>query len=198
MPVTIGARRESDFTDPLGMLSDCHRRIERFLGVLERLASSRTGGSLSETERSALSTSLQYFREAAPKHTADEEESLFPRLRQAGGSEAGALLERIAALESDHEYAVQAHAEVDMLGSKWLTCDSLSPEDASRLDSLLRELSALYARHIAIEDGEVFPAAGRLISAQDRIEVGNEMAARRGVSVSGSFARAALNDSGTK
>lgn len=34
MPVTIGAKRESDFTDPLGMLSDCHRRVERFLQAL--------------------------------------------------------------------------------------------------------------------------------------------------------------------
>jgi hypothetical protein len=33
MPIVIGAKRESDFTDPIGMLSDCHRRIEMFLNV---------------------------------------------------------------------------------------------------------------------------------------------------------------------
>ena len=38
MPITIGAKRESDFTDPVGMLGDCHRRIERFLNVQVTLA----------------------------------------------------------------------------------------------------------------------------------------------------------------
>jgi len=38
MPIVIGAKRESDFTDPIGMLSDCHRRIEMFLNVLVRVA----------------------------------------------------------------------------------------------------------------------------------------------------------------
>ena len=78
MPIRIGARKESDFTDPIGMLGDCHRRIERFLSVLVKLASDRPGVALDEREGDALSASLRYFREAAPKHTADEEESLFP------------------------------------------------------------------------------------------------------------------------
>ncbi len=38
MPVQIGARSHS-FSDPTGLLSDCHRRIEMFLGTLERIAS---------------------------------------------------------------------------------------------------------------------------------------------------------------
>ena len=37
---------------------------------------------MTEETRVALESALRYFREAAPKHTADEEESLFPRLRQ--------------------------------------------------------------------------------------------------------------------
>ena len=38
MPIVIGEKRESDFTDPIGMLGDCHRRIVRFLHVLTALA----------------------------------------------------------------------------------------------------------------------------------------------------------------
>ena len=38
MPIVIGAKRESNFTDPIGMLGDCHRRIEMFLNVLVRVA----------------------------------------------------------------------------------------------------------------------------------------------------------------
>jgi hypothetical protein len=39
---------------------------------------------LNEEQRGAFEAALRYFREAAPKHTADEEESLFPRLRRIG------------------------------------------------------------------------------------------------------------------
>ena len=80
MPVQIGAQSHS-FSDPTGLLSDCHRRIEMFLGTLERVASV-IDRPLTEETRPALESALRYFREAAPKHTADEEESLFPRLRQ--------------------------------------------------------------------------------------------------------------------
>src|SRR6202051_4820731 len=81
MPIVIGAKRESDFTDPIGMLGDCHRRIEMFLNMLVRVAEQAHGEALNEEQRGALETALRYFREAAPKHTADEEERLFPRLR---------------------------------------------------------------------------------------------------------------------
>jgi hypothetical protein len=37
MPVQIGAKTQN-FTDPTGLLSDCHRRIEMFLGTLETVA----------------------------------------------------------------------------------------------------------------------------------------------------------------
>ena len=77
MPTVIGAKRESDFEDPIGMLGDCHRRIERFLNALFTIATDAKGGPLTNEQQATLTTSLRYFREAAPKHTADEEESLF-------------------------------------------------------------------------------------------------------------------------
>jgi Hemerythrin HHE cation binding domain len=75
MPVQIGATAHN-FSDPTGLLSDCHRRIEMFLRSLQTVASG--GPKLDEERRRALDLALRYFREAAPKHTADEEESLFP------------------------------------------------------------------------------------------------------------------------
>ena len=78
MPVQIGSKAHN-FGDPTGLLSDCHRRIEMFMQVLERVAQT-IDSSPEEEVRQSLETALRYFREAAPKHTADEEESLFPRL----------------------------------------------------------------------------------------------------------------------
>jgi len=183
MPVVIGSKRESDFTDPIGMLSDCHRRIERFLRVLLTIATEQHGGTLTEEQKVSLETALNYFRNAAPKHTADEEESLFPRLRRLESPELQSTLVRIDALEHDHERADKGHQEVDRLGREWLSRGRLDGEDARRMTTLLTELSELYERHIALEDREVFPCANRLLSPEDRTAVGAEMAERRGARV---------------
>lgn len=180
MPIVIGAKRGSDFTDPVGMLGDCHRRIVRFLQVLVSLATQENGGALSDQQRTLLATSLRYFREAAPKHTADEEESLFPRLRRLDVPGIEAVLSRIDSLEQDHECAERSHAEVDRLGQLWLTNGRLSPEDASQLSTLLNQLAALYRHHIGTEDTEVFPFAANVLSPACRQAIGAEMAARRG------------------
>lgn len=100
MPVQIGAQAHN-FSDPTGLLSDCHRRIEMFLRVLEGVASVIDRPMTEETP-AALESALRYFREAGPKHTADEEESLFPRLRQMRLPEAETAIERLAPLEHDH------------------------------------------------------------------------------------------------
>ena len=183
MPVAIGAKRESDFTDPIGMLGDCHRRLERFLNVLVTLAAQEKGGPLTAERRTNLATSLHYFREAAPKHTSDEEESLFPRLRRVDPAGSEAILMRIEALEQDHECAGKAHDEVDRLGQLWLASGHLSPAEAYRLSAVLDQLARLYRGHIAIEDTEVFPFAAKALPASERGSLGAEMAARRGMAV---------------
>ena len=172
MPIVIGAKRESDFTDPIGMLGDCHRRIEMFLNVLVRVAEQAQGETLNEEQRGALETAIRYFREAAPKHTADEEESLFPRLRRIESADVRALMARIESLEEEHVCADRSHGEVDSLGRLWLKDGTLPADQAARLLTLLLQLRDLYRHHIATEDNEVFPAAAaaliRLRPSSDR------------------------------
>jgi len=181
MPVVIGGKPESTFADPIGLLGDCHRRIENFLSVLVKVAAEAQGRQMSDNQSAAWKTALRYFREAAPKHTADEEESLFPRLRCVALPEARALLARMDALQEDHIRAGQAHNEVDRLGLLWIEKGNLSPEQSACLSAVLGQLSELYRNHIAIEDGEVFPLAAALISAAEREAIGSEMAMRRGL-----------------
>ena len=66
MPIVIGAKRESDFADPIGMLGDCHRRIERFLNALLTVATGAKGGPLTNEQQAALATSLHYFLRRLP------------------------------------------------------------------------------------------------------------------------------------
>jgi hemerythrin-like domain-containing protein len=179
MPIVIGAKRESDFTDPIGMLGDCHRRIEMFLKVLVRVAEQAQGEALNEEQRGAVETALRYFREAAPKHTADEEESLFPRLRRIESADMRALMARIESLEKEHVCADRSHGEVDSLGRLRLKNGMLLADQASRFRTLVLQLRDLYRHRIATEDSEVFPAAAAALSASDRQAIGGEMASRR-------------------
>ncbi|MBS1807361.1 MAG: hemerythrin domain-containing protein [Acidobacteria bacterium] len=181
MAITIGRKLESDYVNPLGMLSDCHRRIEKFLNLLLTVTKQMQGQQLNDEYRTAFATALRYFREGAPKHTRDEEDSLFPRLHQAADAQAQQVLSRLEELQQDHTVAETGHRTVEALGSRWLTDGSLTGEDAQALTEVLELLHTLYQRHIVIEDTEVFPLAGRSLKQEDIQALAHEMAARRGL-----------------
>ena len=179
MPLQIGQRPDHGFTEPLGLLSDCHRRIEHFLRVLLAIDREGAGGPLAAGPRAELEAALTYFATAAPKHTADEEQSLFPRLRAASDPETIQALELLDPLERDHNAADRHHAAVDVLGRRWLAKGGLHPVEVGALRAHLAALQGIYKEHIGIEDRELFPAAARILSSGQLLEVGLEMAARR-------------------
>jgi iron-sulfur cluster repair protein YtfE (RIC family) len=176
MPVQIGGSVH-DFSDPTGFLSDCHRRIEMFLGALETVAKG-IDAPLTAENRRGLEAALRYFRESAPKHNADEEESLFPRMRRIRDSEVQSAVAKIGKLEKEHRWAAPLHAEVERLGTIYLSGKSLSPEEVEGFRRAVSELAAMYREHIRVEEDVVFPAA-RMLSRDEQAAVGEEMAARR-------------------
>lgn len=176
----LGRKPDHGFDEPLGLLSDCHRRIEAFLGILDKVARQFQGGALTPDAVTAVQTAKRYFVYAAPKHTADEEESLFPRMKAAAAAK-GERCEPIDRLEADHDLADAWHASVDGLLGAWLEKGSLSPEESGELLALIESLQKLYRAHIRVEDHEVFPLAAELLSTDELAVVGREMKARRGV-----------------
>jgi hemerythrin-like domain-containing protein len=181
MPVTIGAKPSPDFSNPIELLIDCHRRIERFLAVLMKVAAQVKGGTMTKEQSSEWEQALDYFRNAAPRHTADEEESLFPRLRRMNQPQVESALAEMQKLEADHEQAAEWHEIVDQLGRKWLSEAMLVPDDAERLNQALANLSQLYSRHIAVEDESLFPVATAVLASTEKANIGTEMAQRRGL-----------------
>lgn len=178
----IGEQRPmASFREPLALLSDCHRRVERFLEVIAIVATEGRGGALTEEYRSSLQTALGYFEKAAPLHTQDEEASLFPRMRASESPEVIAALAKLDGLEADHQSAQPLHAEIDILGHRWLDEGSLEPEDTGRLVEAITRLRSMYESHIALEDEFVFPLAGRTLDEETLLSVGREMADRRGI-----------------
>lgn len=179
MPVQIGSVAHS-FSDPVGLLMDCHRRVEMFIRALDHVAQS-CDQPLSDENRRSLDLSLRYFREAAPKHTADEEESLFPRLRKIADKQLRTALARLDELESDHRWAEPLHASTEELGNKYLDNGYLSAEEAQSFRSATQQLEQMYRRHIEVEDREVFPIANRVLSADLKKAIADEMQNRRGL-----------------
>jgi len=181
MPIQIGDKGQSGFDEPLGLLSDCHRRIERFLEALARVANDAGGRPLNADQVQAVEAALAYFREAAPRHTADEEESLFPRLREAANGQVESALAELARLEADHRETCVRHQEVEALFGRWREASGLANVEFARLVAGIHTLKHTYARHIAAEDHEVLPLAARLLSPAELAAIGREMADRRGI-----------------
>jgi hemerythrin-like domain-containing protein len=161
------------YDDPLGMLSACHGRIERQLATLARLQRHLPEHGCDTDARAAARGILRYFDTAAPNHHADEEASVFPRLRAALPGRADTL---IAELEREHRTlaANWRHLRPLLAAIAAGARANLSPKQVA----LVR---AAYAAHIAKEEDELIPLAARAFNAAMLTAIGREMAARRGV-----------------
>lgn len=179
MPIDLGTQGQPDFTQPIALMMDCHRRIEKFLAVLQRVVDRYADAPLDDEGHEALSTTLNYFASAAPRHTEDEEISLFPRMRQLADPQAQQAMARIDRLEADHREAERAHDQLDALGRAWLKQGRLDPAVFERFGQVTRSLTAAYQQHIPIEDEDVFVLASRLLDPAELLAIGREMKQRR-------------------
>ncbi len=158
---------------PLEHLVACHRRIEERLDMLER-----AGGHLENEPADALEAidaCLRFFDSNGVLHTADEERSLFPRLRPRLTAEELALL---GELEQQHREADALYADL-----KAVVADlRKSPRDRGPIEryrSLAARLTELYRAHISFEDRELIRIAKRDLTRGDLEAISKEMRRRR-------------------
>jgi hemerythrin-like domain-containing protein len=170
MAIQIGAKPDSGFDDPIGMLMDCHRRIESFLGILCVVVGRAQGRSLTDEERDAVQAALKYFRTGGQRHTLDEEESLFPRLRKSVADS----FKDIDRLENDHHEANKLHESVDRLYSTWVESGVLGSNDTMQLLSETERLKQLYSDHIQVEETIVFARATQVLDSHAISAIGTE------------------------
>jgi len=175
MAIQIGAKPDSGFDDPIGMLTDCHRRIESFLRILHAVVERAPGRSLTGEERDAVQAALQYFRTGGKRHTADEEESLFPRLRKSAADS----FKDIDRLESDHREANDLHGSVERLYSTWIESGGISSDDTMQLLPETARLKQLYSDHILVEETIVFARALQVLDSHAIAAIGTEFRFRR-------------------
>ena len=175
MPVSVGQGPQPDFDHPIELMMDCHRRIEKFLDVLDRVA---VKNELDSERRRALRTALNYFQSAGPRHNHDEEGDLFPALSAFGGA-AARLVEKMDQLAAEHRLAEQMHKRLNQLGRKWLKSRRISAADMAEFRLLVERLMNFYAAHIATEENDVFPMAAAVLSSETLRQIGRNMRARR-------------------
>jgi hemerythrin-like domain-containing protein len=158
------------------MLKDCHRRIEHFLNILCLVVERAAGRAATDEEKTAIQSALSYFRTGGQRHTADEEESLFPRLR---GELVSENMKDLNGLENDHREAYDLHAAADTLYTAWIEFGVLSPDDEHRLLLITRQLKHIYEEHIQVEENIIFPLAAALLDSKTLAAVGQEFRVRR-------------------
>ncbi len=179
MPVKIGAEAEHGFDKPIALMKDCHRRIEGFLGVFQTLAALPPGAKLDTGHQESLRKAVHYFESASPRHVADEEQSLFARMRQY--PQCDDVLRELERLEDEHCRAQSLHATCHTIGQFWLELGSLPDRQREKFAVVVNDLAALYKTHIELEESRVFPLAESLLSVSEKEEIGQEMADRRGL-----------------
>lgn len=175
MPVSVGQGPQPDFDHPIELMMDCHRRIEKFLDVLDHVA---VKNELDSERRRALRTALNYFQSAGPRHNRDEEGDLFPALSAFGGA-AARLVEKMDQLAAEHRLAEQMHKRLNQLGRKWLKSRRISAADMTEFRILIERLMNFYAAHIATEENDVFPMATAVLAPETLRQIGQNMRARR-------------------
>jgi len=173
-PLALHRAPAAGFDEPFAMLDACHERVERMLGLLERLAAHLAQHGADAQAASAARDVMRYFDQAAPKHHEDEELHVLPALRATGRPELAALAAR---LHDDHERMSAAWSALRLTLSeveqgRWPrggTFDAVAP------------FAAAYRTHIAAENEQAYPRACERIVGAVREAMGREMAARRGV-----------------
>lgn len=164
------------FEVPLEMLAACHGRVQAQCATLRRLAAHLARQGADRQAQDAAAALMRYFDTSAVHHHADEEVDLFPALIESmAGSDAVCLRELTASLAAEHRELEQRwralHHRLELVTRG---VAAILPDDD------VHDFIELYERHIAREEAELLPMAGRLLSDAELDRIGQAMRARRG------------------
>lgn len=180
-PLTLNAAPDAGFDQPFELLEACHRRVERMLSLLERLAVHLQAHGADEQARQAAADVMRYFDLAGPAHHEDEERHLFPPLLARNAAADPAVEAAVRQLQADHHEMTRRWAGVR---ADLAAIAAGAPAQRGALDAAAgarwAAFAALYGRHIAVEEQQVYPAAQPLFDAATLAAMGQEMARRRG------------------
>ncbi len=162
----VQADANSTLDHPLEHLVACHGRIEERLAILERAAAHLE--QKPEEARGALESVFRYFETSGAIHTADEEESVFPRLASRLSAEERAYID---GLEGQHREAEALYARIRQVPA--------TGEDLQAYRADVARFCELYRGHIASENDRLIAVGQRLLADEELGAISQEMRTRR-------------------
>lgn len=163
------------FDQPTAMLHACHDKILQQCETLEKLAAHLVIHGCDAQAQQAAQRVLRYFDTAGQFHHLDEENDLFPALRQAAGEKEPALNSLLDSLLVQHIAMLSAWDAVKLV--------LLQLVNGKNVVLITDVFTACYRDHIAREERELLPLATRWLTDEQQQQIGQRMAARRGVTI---------------
>ncbi|MGH9413356.1 MAG: hemerythrin domain-containing protein [Terriglobales bacterium] len=170
------ALRKGDTSDAIDLLLGCHCRIRHFTTMARRLAEPEAP---SDQIPAAARAVYRYYKVALPLHEADENQSVYPRLRAAAPP--GDLADANQAMVDQHVSIDRIIAE---LLPQWEALEQ-HPGTAPATAAAAQRLDEAWRDHLELEERLIFPALRAHLSQEDRTAIRQEMIARRNVSGAG-------------
>ncbi len=165
------------FDDPFDMLTLCHEKVRRFAALTGKLKTHVEHHGADDAASQAATSILRYFNLAAPLHHADEEQDVYPALRQHLPEEPSDTrrieLERaINDLEAEHAHLADLWDAVRI----WL--EQLEHKKYVQPPECVPEFVMAYPHHADREEREIYPFAV-VLSLTEREQLGLRMVNRR-------------------
>ena len=168
---------DSQERDALELLLGCHSRIRHFTDMALRLANFADVSAPADIV-SAATAVHRYFTVALPLHEADENESLYPRMRAilAHGDELASALDSMVAQHRDIDAVV---ARLVPLWEQVRRDPAAVGQLKSELLALALRLNQLWATHLQLEEEVILPLVRRRLPPAVLDSIFSEMRARR-------------------
>ena len=162
--------------DPIESMLGFHRRIERSLAALGRIAGQVEAQGPDAQTSAAAAGLVHFFGALLPLHHADEEHDLVPLLQRriAFAEERGHFHELRQRLEADHRELAEAWRQLRA------PLNAIGEGVSRRLPAeLVQYFRAMQALHISAEEGVLHRWALRWLLPADRLVLARRMAERR-------------------
>jgi hypothetical protein len=166
--------------DPIEHLGHCHQLIESSLITVKNavIGLGLTTPVLRVEAVAALDYELALLQLLANLHSRDEEESLFPRLKNRASVESGFAAELIPLIESQHRAQEAVLGQLAACLYNFPAEGPAAEERLARLTSLAEQLDYLFRVNLALEEEKVIANCRRALTARELEGMRQEMSLR--------------------
>jgi hemerythrin-like domain-containing protein len=158
------------FDEPIQILLACHDKIRRFCDQLDRLVPYIAEHGVDDAVKNSIDIVVRYFDVAGPSHHSDEEDELFPILRE----RVPAAAPRLEQLSAEHGYL---HSSWNAIRDDLVALRNGEIDTISKVE--VQEFVRQYREHAAQEEAWLIPTADATMTADEKRLAGEHMAASR-------------------